>query len=159
MTDMEKLHEEIYAAYKDKVSRYIKGKVSNPSDVEDLVSDVFLKTIQNYRTFDEKKASLSTWIYMITKNTVIDFYRKSKPYEEIPEGLTVESIDGTPLDEGMLDRLSDALCRLKQRDRDIIILHYYSGYTLKEIAEKTGMSYSNTKILHKKALKKLQKWM
>ena len=51
-----------------------------------------------------------------------------------------------------LDILADALLALKERARDLIVLHYYTGHTLKEMAEMMGMSYINVKVIHKKAL-------
>ena len=54
--------EDIYLSYHDKVSAYIKGKVENHYDAEDLVSQVFEKVYGKLHTFDETKASLSTWI-------------------------------------------------------------------------------------------------
>ena len=160
MGDMEKLYGEIYAAYKDKVSQYIHVKISNFHDAEDLVSDVFLKVCQKYGTFDEKKASLSTWIYIIARNTVIDYYRTSKVYYKISEEFPINGgFDETLIGEEQLDSLADALSRLGQRDRDIIILHYYNGYTLKEVAGKMKLSYSNVKLLHNRALKKLRELM
>lgn len=47
--------------------------------------------------------------------------------------------------------------KLDERARDIIILHYYSGKTLKETAAMTGISYSYVKLLHSNALKALRK--
>ena len=58
-----------------------------------------------------------------------------------------------------LDELAEALEQLEQRKRDLIILHYYSGYTLKQTAEKMQMSYANAKIMHTKALRELKKLM
>lgn len=159
MKDMERLYGEIYTAYKEKVSRYIHGKISNFHDAEDLVSDVFLKICQKYDTFDETKASLSTWIYTLTRNAVIDFYRTSKTHCKIPEEFPADGDFDETLGEERLDSLADALCRLGQRERDIIILHYYNGYTLKEVAGKMKLSYSTVKLLHGRALRKLQKWM
>ena len=160
MKDMERLYGEIYTAYKEKVSRYIHEKISNFHDAEDLVSDVFLKVCQKYETFDETKASLSTWIYTLTRNAVIDFYRTSKTHCKMSEEFQADGkFDEILPGEKALDSLADALCRLGQRDRDIIILHYYNGYTLKEVAGKMKLSYSTVKFLHGRALKKLQKWM
>ena len=45
---------------------------------------------------------------------------------------------------------------LKERERDLILLHYYKGLTLKEVADKMGMSYINAKVIHKKALAALR---
>ena len=55
-----------------------------------------------------------------------------------------------------LDSLADALLALKERERDLIVLHYYTGHTLKETAEMMSMSYINAKVIHKKALESLR---
>ncbi|MCI8899139.1 MAG: sigma-70 family RNA polymerase sigma factor [Lachnospiraceae bacterium] len=107
--------------------------------------------------FDEKKASLSTWIYKITQNAVIDYYRKAKSVYGLPEELCFEgNIDEEMLNEETLKSLADALEQLPQRESDIIILHYYSGKTLKSIAEIMDISYSYVKLLHTKALNNLR---
>ena len=56
------------------------------------------------------------------------------------------------LTDDALDSLADALLALKEKARDLIVLHYYTGHTLKETAEMMGMSYINAKVLHQKAL-------
>ncbi len=144
--------EHIYAKFKDKVARYIYGKIPNEQDAEDLTSDVFVKVFKGLSGFDETKASLSTWIYRITQNAVIDYYRTAKSVYGLPEELCFEG----NIDEEMLKSLADALGQLPQRERDIIILHYYSGKTLKSIAEIMDISYSYVKLLHTKALKVLR---
>lgn len=147
----------IYTDFHKKVTRYVTGKVPNPQDAEDLVSCVFMKVFQKLDTFDESKASLSTWIFTITRNTVYDFYGTRKDFSELPEELADDgNIDENLLNEEMLEQLADALESLDERSRDLIILHYYSGLTLKEIADRMQMSYPNAKVIHKKALRALQ---
>jgi len=145
--------EDIYLSYHDKVSAYIKGKVENHYDAEDLVSQVFEKVYGKLHTFDETKASLSTWIYTITRNTVTDYSRPRRIhaiYDEACERPAPE------IDQDVLDALADALMTLKVQERDLILLHYYKGLTLKEVADKMGMSYINAKVIHKKALSGLK---
>ena len=145
--------EDIYISYHDKVSAYIRGKLDNHHDAEDLVSQVFEKVYGKIHTFDESKASLSTWIYTITRNTVTDYYRTRcihASYDEVYE------LSAPEKDRNMLDALADALTTLKERERDLILLHYYKGLTLKEVADKMGMSYINAKVIHKKALSGLR---
>lgn len=147
----------IYIDYRQKVAWYIAGKVPNPQDAEDLVSCVFMKVFQKLDTFDESKASLSTWIFTITRNTVYDFYGTRKDFSELPEDIADDGkIDENLLNEEMLEQLADALESLDERSRDLIILHYYSGLTLKEIADRMQMSYPNAKVIHKKALRAMQ---
>ena len=150
----------IYIDYRQKVARYIAGKVPNPQDAEDLVSCVFMKIFQKLDTFDESKASLSTWIFTITRNTVYDFYGTRKDFSELPEDIADDGkIDENLLNEEMLEQLADALESLDERSRDLIILHYYSGLTLKEIADRMQMSYPNAKVIHKKALRAMQAFL
>jgi RNA polymerase sigma factor, sigma-70 family len=145
--------EDIYISYHDKVSAYIRGKLDNHHDAEDLVSQVFEKVYGKIHTFDESKASLSTWIYTITRNTVTDYYRNRRIHTSYDE---VYELPAPEKDRDMLDTLADALMILKERERDLILLHYYKGLTLKEVADKMGMSYINAKVIHKKALSGLK---
>lgn len=147
----------IYEQYSGKILAYIKSRITNHYTAEDLCSDVFLKVYQKLDTFDETKASLSTWIYTITRNTLTDYYRTNHIAEETPETMA----DGTSIEDDvckneMLETLADALEKLEERERSLIVYRYYSGMTLKEAAEKLGISYSYTKLLHNKALKELQ---
>ena len=153
MRQGEKMLEKLYDDYHEKVARYIRGKVENPHDAEDLTASVFVKVCQKIAIFDESQASVSTWIYTITRNTVIDYYRTRKAAEEIPETLEAAgTVDARLLKEERLRELYLALTELDERARDIIILHYYSGLSLKEISGRIGMSYANLKLVHKKAL-------
>ena len=153
--------EEIYIAYKDKVSSYVRSRVVNVHEAEDIVSSVFLKVYQKLDTFDNSQASLSTWIYTITRNTVIDYYKKQSTQNSFCVSFSdVEEISGdTYPDDELLDSLADALEKLSQRERDIIILHYYQGYSLKRISEMMRMSYINAKVTHSKALSLLRDYL
>ena len=149
--------ERVYLDYRDKVRRYISGKVRNIHDIEDLTSDVFVKVYEKLEKFDGEKASVSTWVYTITRNTVIDFYRTNKTCEELPEtSVSDDGVDENVIKEESLSELCDALESLDERLRDLIIFHYYKGLTLKEIAEKMSISYSYAKLLHNNALAKLK---
>ena len=142
--------EEIYAEYHQKVSAYVRGKVQDLHQAEDLVSAVFLKVVQGLDGYDPSKASVSTWVYTITRNTVTDYFRTRRAVVTL-EDYMLDQSDDVPNEEA-LDILADALLRLKENERDLIVLHYYKGYTLKAAAEMMGMSYINAKVVHKKAL-------
>ena len=149
--------EDIYLAYHDKVSAYIRGKVDNHHDAEDLVSQVFEKVYSKLHTFDEGKASLSTGIYTITRNTVTAYFRSQRRTLEFADWMDHDDFPEADSDEA-LDVLADALMTLKERERDLIVLHYYRGHTLKVVAEMMQMSYKNAKVVHKNALMQLQKF-
>ncbi len=150
--------EEIYLQYRDKVFGYVKNHVNSIEDAEDITSDIFIKIYSKLDTYDETKAALSTWIYSMTSNTVIDFYRTHHIHSEIPEDLTDErsTIEEDYLNQETLNMLADALEKLPQEQMDIIILRYYKGLTLQEIATKMNLSYGVTKLRHREALGRLK---
>ena len=160
MIRTDKQKEEIYRDYYGKVYGYFVSKINNSHTAEDLASDVFLKVYEKLDTFDDTKASISTWIYTIARNTLTDYYRTRKVCEEIPEEYeSTISVEDEVCNREMLDKLANALEKLDERARDIIILRYYSGFKLTEIAEKLDISYSYVKLLHNNALENLKKYL
>ena len=158
MAGAQEWQNQIYQRYRDKVAQYIAGKIVNRQDVEDLVQNVFLKCYQKQATYDGQMASISTWIYTITRNIVIDYFRQHRQHEELKEDYVSTEEDGCEriFREETLAELAEALKSLDQRKRDIVILHYYAGLSLKEIAGRMGMSYANLRLLHKKAMLQLR---
>ena len=142
--------EEIYSAYYPKVLGYVRGKVNNSHDAEELTSTVFLKVMQKLDSFDAERAALSTWIYTIARNTVTDFFRSRRTLVMLEDYMVEES--APEVDDDTLDQLADALLTLNEKERDLIVLHYFEGHTLKVVAEMMGMSYINAKVIHRKAL-------
>ena len=150
--------ESLYQGYYSKVMGYIYSRIRNRADAEDICSDVFEKVQRKLPDFDPEKASVSTWIFTITRNTVIDHYRRSKPSEELDENMS----DGVELDENLLNNetlseLAGALRALPEELRDIIVLRYYDGKPLTEVAEIMGLSYGAVKLRHQSALVKIRK--
>lgn len=160
MTVTEEFKNEIFVQYHRKVVGYIYHKTNDSYLAEDLASEVFLKVYEKLNDFDESKASLSTWIYTIARNRLTDYFRTRRVFSEVPETMEDESsVEESILNEETLNELADALERLDERERNLIILRYYSGHTLKQVAEELGISYAYVKILHNKAISALQKYM
>ena len=59
---------QIYEEFQPKVRAYVRGKIHDPHDAEDLVSAVFMKVVQKLDSYDPAKASVSTWVYTIARN-------------------------------------------------------------------------------------------
>ena len=144
---------QIYTDYSGKVMGYIRARVRSSADAEDLMSEVFEKILRKIEGFDPEKASLNTWIFTITRNTVIDYFRRSKPGEELDENLS----DNIELDEDLLNaetlsELAAALKRLPPQLMQIIVLRYYDGKPLTEIAGIMNLSYGAVKLRHQNAV-------
>lgn len=152
--------EDIFRLYHNKVEKYVYGKVLDKYIAEDITSAVFLKIYQKLDDYDESKASISTWIYTITNNAVIDYFRTRKVTEEIPEEIVNEdNVEAEIINEDMFNLLAQALKELPEKQRDLIILRYYDGMTLKDISSKMGISYAYSKIIHAKAINNLREFI
>ena len=145
--------EQIYTEYYGKVMGYLSSRIRNRADAEDLSAEIFEKIYRKLPDYDPAKAAIGTWVFTITRNSLIDFYRRSRPQEELDENLS----DDTEVDEGllnseMLSELAGALKKLPQQLMDIIVLRYYDGKPLTEIAKMMGLSYGAVKLRHQNAL-------
>lgn len=149
--------EELYKEYYNKVFGYIYNRIGNKEEAEDITSEVFLKACRAFGGFDRSKASVSTWLYTITRNTLTDHFRKGMPSEEISEEIpSSENIEDNMVSQEELGRLAEALKSLTKEQQEIIVLHYYDDLTLTEIAEKLNISYGMIKVKHKSALNRLK---
>lgn len=161
---------QVYAEHHSRILGYVCNRVGDLTLAEDITSEIFLKIAEHLGEFDPAKSNLTTWVYTITNRTLTDYFRGRRVFVEIPEDngengpLPEELIDRSSLDEKLLledqlQLLASALKALPQRDRDLIVLHYFNGLTLKTVAEEMGMSYINAKVVHRKVLNKLKDLM
>ncbi|MDD4075611.1 MAG: RNA polymerase sigma factor [Eubacteriales bacterium] len=154
--------ETLYTEYGDKIRAYIQSRVRSRHDAEDLFSSVFLKITEHIGDYDPQKAAYSTWVYTITQNTVRDYFRRSmgKKDTELNEELPIPDLHADVEDKilrgEMLEKLAQALEQLPQRERDVIILRYYKGFSPKEIADALDISYANARYLQSVTLKKMR---
>ena len=147
----------LYTEYRDKVLGYIRARVNSREDAEDLCQDVFEKAFRAADRYDAEKSAPGTWLYAITRNAVIDHFRRTRPAEELPEDLSDDALpEDAVMRTALLDELAAALERLPAELTDIIVARYYDRLPLTEIAEKLGMSYGAVKLRHQKALSLLR---
>ena len=143
----------LYTEYRERVFGYISARVSAWEDAEDICQSVFEKAFRFSDSYDGARSSPGTWLYAITRNAVIDHWRKARPTEELPEELSDNALpeDGV-MQRELLESLASALERLPHELTDIIVLRYYDRLPLTQIAEALGMTYGAVKLRHQKAL-------
>lgn len=156
------IFEEIYESQFKRVFNYISYRINNHMDTEDLVSQVFYKVIDKYESFNPLRASMSTWIISIARNTVTDYFRA----EQKDMSLELDSVEpylpsGECPDEILVKReenlvLMNALNTLSARDRNLIALKYGAELTNREIAEVMELSESNVGVIVHRSLEKLR---
>ena len=106
----------IYMEYQPKIEKYLLYKTNNRDLAEDLCSDVFMKLLKKADTFDETKASVSTWIYTIARNTLYDYFRTRHVTEELDEEIREDSdVEESICNDETMQELADALKNLTEK--------------------------------------------
>lgn len=163
--DTEEILIDIYKEFFPKIYNYIYYQINNSAICDDLVSSVFMKVVENMDKFDERKASFSTWIYTIARNTVIDYYRKAKLESDIED--YVDSVKYSLSFEDAYREYTQAyrgstealIAILNEKERPVIYLRYFEGLSFTEIGSRLGKNSSTIRTLHERALKKMLKYL
>jgi RNA polymerase sigma factor (sigma-70 family) len=140
---------------------FIRKRVSNEADAEDILQDVFYQFIGNTKPIEQ----LTSWLFTVTRNKITDKQRKHKPelLEDIHAGGDEESSfdwtelyfekDNNPetdyLRNLFWETLQAALEELPENQKQVFVLNELEGVAFKEIAEQTGESV-NTLISRKR---------
>lgn len=136
----------LYNQFHRLLHNYIALRVNNKQDVEDLLQDVFVKIFLNIRKL-EKGERLNSWIFSITRNSIIDYYRRNSNLknknnqldDNLLEKLTPEEeIDTT---KGLAEYLKEMIQQLPEEYRDIIYDSEINGIKQKDLAEKYAIPY------------------
>src|SRR5258708_1422197 len=69
--------EDLYHTYSPKIATYLKNRLPRQEDAQEILNDVFFDAIDSL-SFLKKKENVSSWLYRIAHNKVVDFYRKKK---------------------------------------------------------------------------------
>jgi RNA polymerase sigma factor (sigma-70 family) len=141
---------EVINAYSKRLMGFIRKRVSNEADAEDILQDVFYQFIGNTKPIEQ----LTSWLFTVTRNKIIDKQRKQKPalLEDIYSDADGEiNFDWTDLffDEKnnpetdylrnlFWEALYSALNELPQAQREVFILNEIEGIPFKTIAEQSG---------------------
>ena len=150
--------EQVYRDYKNKVFGYIFNRIHNHADAEDLTSDVFAKIVAHIDSYNPEKASLSTWVFVITRNTLIEHFRKQRHTDDIDElqiPVSDEPVEKIVMEEQQ-ELLAKALLELPEKLREVVVARYYYGYRFAKIGEMMGITEANARVTHARALAKLK---
>jgi RNA polymerase sigma-70 factor, ECF subfamily len=153
---------ELYEQYLPKVFRYISYRISDVPLAEDLTSTVFEKALTKFKSFNTDKASFSTWIFTIARNTLTDYYRvkSNKPMVSLEEPFTPAGPEVSPEEE--IDRAEDirilnsCLGRLSAPEQEIISLKFGAEMTNRQIAGMLKLTESNVAVIIYRAVRKLR---
>lgn len=138
-----------------RLRNFIRKRVANEADAEDLLQEVFFEVVEAYRLM-EPIEQWGAWMFRVARNRIIDLFRKrrlgaleSDPAASEEEGkLALEDVLPSPqagpaeayARTVLLEELEEALAELPQEQREVFVAHEIEGHTFKEIAAQTGVS-------------------
>ena len=136
--------------------------VKDFSLAEDLTQEIFVKCFRNLDSF-KQKSSLKTWLYRIASNHCKDYvkswhYRKVTVHEKISELLipSTHQADEKVVKNSKEDELIKAIFQLKIKYREVIYLHYYEDFSIKEISQAIKVNENTVKTRLKQARRLLK---
>jgi RNA polymerase sigma-70 factor (ECF subfamily) len=153
----------LYDAYVERVSRYVYFRVSEGYDVEDLVSQVFLKAWENLERYKMGSSPFAAWLYTITRNLVIDHYRTKKHTLPLEDVLALPADMDLPDEQVQtrfdLEALRVALQFLSADQQQALVLKYIAGLTNESIARIMNKQEGTVRGLQMRGLQTLAKYM
>jgi RNA polymerase sigma factor (sigma-70 family) len=135
-----------------RLRNFVRKRVANEGDVEDILQDVFYELVEAYRLMKPVEQA-GAWLFRVARNRIIDLFRKQRPVSHLedpvgdPEALTLEELLPSP-DAGpeaayartlLWEELEAALEELPEEQRDVFIAHEIDGRSFKEMAAETGV--------------------
>lgn len=156
--DIDRLFKEM----KDDLYRYIIKKVDNDSDAQDILQNVFVKVVEKSGTLQDVQ-KVRAWIFTIARNSIIDFYRKSKykVYNNRLDGLNVaqEIRYYRAVSDELNKCIYAAINQLPEIYREIIFQTEIEGVKQKDLAEKLEMPYPSLRARVQRGREKLKELM
>ncbi|BBB33152.1 RNA polymerase sigma-70 factor, ECF subfamily [Thermotomaculum hydrothermale] len=156
---MEYDFDEIVKQYSGILYNHIRKMIGNDEDSKDILQEVFINVYRKIDGFREE-SSLKTWLFRIASNKTIDFLRREKRFkaDELPENLKESSNPLKHTEKSLKKELINrALLKLKEEEREIVIMKELDGFTFREIAEIKGIPENTVKTKLYSSLKKLRK--
>jgi RNA polymerase sigma-70 factor (ECF subfamily) len=153
-----------YEEFMPKIFRYVYSKVSDRELAEDLVSEISLKALEHFESYDASYP-FGGWFYGIARNHLIDYYKKYQrlkitSLDEIENLLPNSDNPARDAERAMSgQRVRAALAKLNDEKKELVTLHYFSGYSYKEIADMFGRQENAVKVATHRAVAELKKML
>lgn len=136
----------IWKEYHDQLLDFIRKKVKDHSDADDILQEVFIKILAKIDTLKDSD-KLKSWLYQITRNTIIDHYREREKEKKIDTSFTVFEEEQ---DENSSMKAAEGWIGLYINDlpnnyREAVTLSELNGLSIAEIAKTMKISYTNAR--------------
>ena len=147
--------EQLYLEYKGLMFHVANEILHNEQDAEDAVHQAFVKIAENIKKIDDPICPKThSYVVTIVENKAIDQYRKQQKRQTVE---LIDDIQGTNVHYEGNNDLTKCILKLPARYREMILLRYHHGYSVREIAGMMGISLPAAIKLDQRAKNKLKK--
>jgi RNA polymerase sigma-70 factor, ECF subfamily len=148
--------ESIWDDYCCRLLNFIRGRVSDEAEAEDLLQEVFIR-VHDHLCCLPQPEKMDGWIYTIARNLIIDSYRRRHETSPLSENLSEETESTEPDASTTLAlSLKDMVLELPDHYRDALLMTEYQGLSQVDLAGKLGLSVSAAKSRVQRAREKLR---
>lgn len=147
--------EHIYLDFDAKLRNFILGRVGDLDLTEDILQDVYLK-IHSHLDGLRDSEKLESWIYQIVRNAIVDYYRRRRPEDELPENLPALQEEQPDATAELASSVHEMLNCIPEKYRQALTLTDIQGLTQAEMAAQLGLSVSGAKSRVQRAREKLK---
>lgn len=135
----------VWQEFGDQLRTFVSRRISDPSDVEDILQDMFVKIHTRMSSLRDEER-IAAWLYQIARNSIADYYRARRETLELPETLTAES---EPEESDSIAQMAIGMSylveSLPEKYREPVRLAELEGLSQRAIAEQLGLSLSGAK--------------
>jgi RNA polymerase sigma-70 factor, ECF subfamily len=146
--------EKTYREYRTKLLAFVRRRVGSPQVAEDILQDVFLKLLTKGNSVKEK-GSLHGWLYQVTRNAIIDHWRRARHHETVTDEMPAEE-DAGPAGRELADCLWPLLQALPETYREALHQSEIQEIPLKQVALAQGISLPGVKSRIQRGRRKLK---
>jgi RNA polymerase sigma-70 factor (ECF subfamily) len=147
--------EDIWNNYHKPLKKFIGARVSNNSEVDDILQKIFIKIYSHHSNLkDDRK--LHSWIYQIAKNNIIDYYRTKKRIEEIKDVPMTSEFNEMNFTHEAAQCIRSSIKKLPDKYREALEFAELQNLSQKELSKKLGISYSGAKSRVQRGREKLK---
>ncbi|MEJ2634718.1 MAG: RNA polymerase sigma factor SigZ [Calditrichia bacterium] len=148
--------EKLWRDFNQKLEGFIIKRINDAEDARDILQEVYLK-IHSYAEKISGLRNTENWLYSITSNTIIDYYRTRKNKKQLPEELSaMPELDSGDVKKQLAPAIRSMIDTLPNPYREALIFTEYQGMTQSGLAQKMGISLSGAKSRVQRARKMLR---
>jgi RNA polymerase sigma-70 factor (ECF subfamily) len=148
--------EPIWEQYCCRLLAFIRSRVSDDNEAEDILQDVFLR-VHNHLCCLPPPEKMESWVYQIARNLIIDFYRRRRETVELTPDFVAESdFPEVDVESSLAGSLRETIDSLPEPYREALLLTEYQGISQVELSKRLGISISGAKSRVQRAREKLR---